>query len=148
MTSLRRHRPTTWPPARLFLAVSGACLLLIGVAGFALDSSFPTSSAHVAHGHAKIFGIFATNGWHNLGALAMAMPALGVALARPALSRVTALAVGGSNALVFLLFAIWEPSVFWIASNIADQVLHAALAVGGITSAVVLMTRSPGRQRG
>jgi hypothetical protein len=64
----------------------------------------------------------------------MAVPALGMALARPALARVTALAVGAANALVFLLFAIREPSVFLVASNVADQVLHAVLAVGGITS--------------
>lgn len=134
-TTLRRrdrHGSATWPPARLFLLVSGTCLLLVGVVGFTLDASYPTSSAAVAHSHAHVFGIFETNGWHNLGALMMALPALGVALARPALSRVVALAVGMSNALVFLLFAIGEPSAFWIASNTADQVLHAALAAGGV----------------
>lgn len=125
----------TWPPARVFLLISGTCLLLTGLVGLTLDSSFPTSSETMAHSHAHVFGVLETNGWHNLGALALALPALGVALVWPALSRVAALAVGVSNTLVFITFTIWHPSELLIASNPADQIMHAALAVGGVTSA-------------
>jgi hypothetical protein len=33
---------------------------------------------------------------------------------------------------ITLALLIWEPSTFWIASNTADQFIHASSAVGGI----------------
>ena len=120
-------------PARLYLLVSGGYLLVVGVVGFGLDASFPTSSAEVAASHGHLFGIFETNGWHNLGAVGLGLSALVVAIGRPGHSAVVAVLSGAANAGVFLLFAGWEPATFLVASNAADQVVHATLAVGGLT---------------
>lgn len=135
-------------PARLYLFVSGCYLLVVSVVsvvGFGLDSTFPTRSAEVAASHDHVFGVFATNGWHNLGAVALGLASLGVALGRPALSGAAAMASGLANTAVFLLLAAWDPATFLVASNDADQVMHAAMAVGGITAGGWdLLARSPG----
>jgi len=36
---------------------------------------------------------------------------------------------------------LWDPSTFWLASNAADQVVHAASAIGGVAAG--LLTRPP-----
>lgn len=118
--------------SRTFLAVSGAYLLLTGVAGFAVSGSFPVSSEAVDASHGHIFGVLETNGWHNLAALALAVPSLLVALRRPRWSPTVALASGFANTAVFVLFAVWGGATFLVASNDADQVVHAATALGGL----------------
>lgn len=124
--------PAYASPARMYLALSGAFLLVVAVVGFALDTSFPLTASAVTTGHAHVFGVFETNGWHSTGALSLALPAAAVAVARPVLSGAAALAVGLANAVVFLAFAVWDPALFLFASNAADQVMHIALAAGGI----------------
>jgi len=118
--------------ARGYLFVSGLFLVLTGVVGFALDTSFPTSSAEVADSHGHIFGILETNGWHNLAALSIGLPAVAVALKLPQVCPVFALITGVLNLGVFTSFALWSPDSFLFASNAGDQVLHALLALGGI----------------
>ena len=126
-----------WSAARSYLLLAGGFLLTIGVAGFAVGPGLPTSPAGVHDGHGHLFGVLATNGWHNLAALGVALPALATAFARPGLAAPVALAVGASHAVVFVAFAIWDPSRFLMAVNGADQVMHAALAGLGVASAVV-----------
>ncbi len=132
-----RHAKTAWSPARIYLVVSGVFLLVIGSAGFLVSSTFPIGAREVgsaAPGH--IFGIFETNGWHNLAGLASGAVALGFAQ-RPELSRLGALIKGGFYVGVTASIALWGGETFWIASNTADQVLHATLALGGVATGLV-----------
>lgn len=119
--------------ARAYLLGAGAFLLAVAVVGFTVDTSFPLTPHHVS-GHAHVFGVFQTNGWHTLAALALAVPSLWVALARPSLSGTAAVLVGAANGVVLVAFAVWDPAVFLIASNDADQVMHAVLAAAGIAT--------------
>lgn len=127
-----------WSPARIYLAITAVYLLLLGVAGFVADASFPTSSAAVGHHH--LFGIFDTNGWHNLAAIVFGAIAV-VALLDPVRARMGALVVAVPNALVFVTFALLDPSTFWFASNGADNVVHALLGFGGIAAALATRWR-------
>lgn len=125
-----------WTPARVFLLAGGTWLLVLGLVGFAVSSSFPIGAAEAETARsARIFGVFKTNGWHNLAAVLIAGAALPVAFLRPAWSRRVALAIGAIHVGVTAALFIWEPSTFWIASNTADQVVHATYAVLGIGSA-------------
>ncbi|MCY0611543.1 hypothetical protein OVV29_39125, partial [Klebsiella pneumoniae] len=56
-----------WTPARLILLAGGALLLVMGIVGFSVSSSFPVGAAQAEAAHsAHAFGILETNGWHNL----------------------------------------------------------------------------------
>jgi Domain of unknown function (DUF4383) len=127
-----------WSPARVYLAVTAAYLLVLGVAGFLSDASFPTSSAAVGHHH--VLGIFDTNGWHNLAGMVFGALAL-VAALDPTRARMGALIVAVPNAFVFVTFALVDPSTFWFASNGADNVVHAVLGFGGIAAALATPAR-------
>lgn len=112
--------------------VSGVYLLVTGLAGFAADGSFPLTQEAVEGSQGHIFGVLETNGWHNAAALAVAVPSLVVAALRPRWSSSAALASGLANAVVFVLFAVWGGATFLVASNDADQVVHASTAIGGL----------------
>jgi hypothetical protein len=73
-------------PARLYAALAGALLLVLGVAGFFYDASFGPLDAY-----AEALGALQVNGWLNL--LYVATGAVGVLVAG-ASSRGYALAVG------------------------------------------------------
>lgn len=146
MTTVFDRRPplgapsSAWSPARLFLVAAGIYLLVIGTAGFLYDASFPIGSDEAARaGSGQIFGIFETNGWHNLAGLVFGILAVAFAL-KPETARAGALVVGVPNALVLIAFALEDPRTFWFASNGADSVVHALLGFGGIAAA--LATRS------
>ena len=125
-------RGSEWTPARMFMAISFLYHLPLGVAGLMVDQSFPIGSSEAERaGSGDIFGVFETNGWHSVAALALAVISLYFAL-RPKRAREAALAIGVFHvALVAALFA-WEPETFWLASNTADQFIHATTAVAGI----------------
>ena len=128
-----------WTPARIFMAVSAAFHVPVAIAGFLYDRTFPIGpNAAATAGHAHVFGIFETNGWHTLGALAVGAVSAYYAL-RPLRARDGALALGVFHVALFVSLVLWTPSTFWIASNAADQVIHASTAIGGIGSA--LLTR-------
>jgi hypothetical protein len=62
-----------WTPARIFMAVSAAFHVPVAIAGFLYDRTFPIGpNAAATAGHAHVFGIFETNGWHTLCALVTA----------------------------------------------------------------------------
>ena len=129
---MRAERSETWSPARLYLVISGVLLLVIGSVGFLYDNDFATSAEAVRnteHGH--LFGIFATNGWHNLAGLASGSLALGLAI-RPEWARTGALIKGFMYVVVTSALAIWDGPTFWVALNTADQILHGSLAVTGL----------------
>lgn len=125
-----------WPWSRAFLIAAGGYLLVVGLVGFLVDATFPTSSAAVDDNAGHIFGVLETNGWHNVAAIAIAVPALAVAWKRPKWTRAMAMLVGVSNIVVFVAFELWDPATFWIASNAADQVVHASVGVGGVLAAL------------
>ena len=134
-----------WTPARLFLAASAVYHLILGIAGLAIDQTFPLGRTDTEQaGSAHIFGIFETNGWHSVAGLLLGVVSLYL-WARPARSREGALVVGASQLGVVMAFALWPPSTFSFASNGADQVIHAMTAIGGIGAA--LLTRPGGVDR-
>ncbi len=130
---------SAWSPARLYLVGSGIFLLVVAAAGFAVNTTFPIGATETQRaGSDHVFGILETNGWHNLAGLVSGVVALGFAL-KPEWARAGALLKGAFYVLVTSGIAIWGGETFWIASNAADQVVHASLAVGGLASG--LLTR-------
>jgi hypothetical protein len=135
-----------WTPARAFLGVSAVYHLLLAAAGLAIDQTFPVGADAAAQaGSEHVFGIFETNGWHSLAGLLLGVLSLYFVL-RPAHARPVAFALGLSQLGVVVAFAVATPATFWFASNGADQVVHAATAVGGIASA--LLTRRVSEEPG
>jgi hypothetical protein len=123
-----------WSPARIYLVVSGVFLIVSTAIGFGVDSSFPGSADAVrAADHGNIYGLFATNGWHNLSGMISGLVALGFAV-RPEWARTGALFKGFLYVAVTLSVAIWGGETFRIATNAADQVVHASLAVTGLAA--------------
>lgn len=130
-----------WTPARWFMLVAAVWHIPLGIIGLIYDRTFPIGSGAASRAHSEhIFGIFETNGWHNLAAVVIAVPSLAVVYAWPRFTRVMSLVVGVSNTAVFVLFAVIDPATVWVASNAADQVIHALTGAGGILAAIV--TRS------
>lgn len=134
-TTAGRAAGRNWSPARVYLVVTG--LLLVGgaIAGFRLGNSFPTT-ADAAHSveNPHIYGIFETNGWHNVSTLVSGTISLAFAL-RPRWARTGALAKGTLYAAVTISIAVWGPETFLLASNTADQIVHGSLAVTAFAAA-------------
>jgi hypothetical protein len=129
-----------WSPACWFLLAFAIVHLPLGVAGLVVDRSFPigAGAARVGDsGHA--FGVFETNGWHSLGALLLGILAAATVVS-PGRARPVALAIGAVHVWLVVSLVLWDPSNFWIASNDADQIVHASSAAGGLASG--LLTRS------
>lgn len=138
-----RARARAWSPARVYLVVSGVFLLVVAAAGFALNQNFAIGPDYLA-GHdasAHVFGILETNGWHSLAGLVSGVVALGFAL-RPEWARAGALVKGAFYVAVTTAIALWGPETFWIASNGADQVVHATLGVAGLASGLLTRPRA------
>ncbi|MGH7855922.1 MAG: DUF4383 domain-containing protein [Candidatus Binatia bacterium] len=136
---VRQRIGSDWSPARWYLLVSGVVLLLLGGLGFALNTSFPTSSADFGDS-AHLFGLFETNGWHNAAALGSGFLALGFAV-EERWSRLGAFVKGALYVAVTTALFVTEPGTLLVASNAADQVLHSALAVGGIATGLATPRR-------
>ena len=131
-----------WTPARVFLAVSAVFHLPVAVIGLAIDRTFPIGAEAAVHaGSEHIFGVLETNGWHSVAALIVGLVSLYYAL-YPRGARNAALALGAGHVFVVIGLMLWDPSTFWLASNAADQIVHASTAIGGIGSAL-LTTREP-----
>ena len=131
---LRVTSDVEWTPARVFLLITAIVHIPLGLVGFLYDRSFPLGAqATEAAGSAQVFGILETNGWHTLAALIVGVVALHGTL-NPSRARQTALILGVSHVGIFLSLVIWEPSTFWLASNAADQFIHAFTAIGGTIS--------------
>ena len=125
-------RQGDWTAARVFMLVAAVWHLGLGSVGFLYNSTFPIGAAAVrASESAHIFGIFETNGWHNAAAVGLGLVTLYFTL-RPARAREAALVIGVAQVGLTLAFVMWDPRTFWIASNTADQFVHASTAIGGI----------------
>ncbi|MFY9588581.1 MAG: DUF4383 domain-containing protein [Actinomycetota bacterium] len=129
---------TTWNLARWFLLIFAIVHLPLGVAGLVADRSFPLGTGATRAGDpGHVLGVFETNGWHSLGALLLGVLAA-AALIRPGRERPIALAIGALHVWLVLSLVLWDPSNFLIASNDADQIVHASSAVGGLVSGLLM----------
>lgn len=131
-TDIRARESERWSPARLYLVISGIVLLALAITGFAYSRSFPTDPDAVAEGAREAFGVLLTNGWHNLAGLLSGVVALGFAI-RPAWARTGALVKGAFYVAVTTSLLVLDGKTV-LASNWADQIIHASLAVGGIAT--------------
>jgi hypothetical protein len=124
-----------WSPARIYLVASGVFLLIVGVAGLAVNRSFPTSAGAVTSaGSGWLFGVLQTNGWHSVAGLASGAVALVFAL-KARWARTGAIVKGLFYISVTTSLFVAAPSTFLLVSNAGDQVVHASLAIGGIATA-------------
>ncbi len=128
-----RHRGRT--PAQWYCLLVGAALLLAGILGFIAEATFDTPA-----GGRDRFGdliVFEVNGWHNLVHLASGLVLLAAA-ARRSSAKVVALAFGLVYGVVTIIGLIDGSDVLGLFPvNAADNVLHIALSVLGIASALV-----------
>lgn len=115
-------------PAQVYALVFGVTLLVVGIVGFFVDSSFDAGSG--VQGDDLV--IFEVNGWHNLVHIATGL--LGLALmGRADTARLYALGFG----VVYLAVTIWgfidgSDVLGLIPVNSADNWLHVAIALTGI----------------
>jgi hypothetical protein len=118
-------------PAQTYALVFGATLLLVGIIGFAVNSSFDTGS-DISTGDKLI--VFEVSGWHNLVHIASGL--LGLALFRtPAGGRAYALGFGAVYLIVTIIgFADGNDVIGLIPVNAADNVLHLAIAALGLAA--------------
>ena len=135
----------SWSPARIYMAVGAVWHIPLGIAGLLYDQTFPVGSGAAATANSEtIFGIWETNGWHSLLALLLGIVMTYYTL-YPRHARDSALTIGLLHVGIVASLAVADPSTFWLASNGADQVVHASTAIGGVGSA--LLTRRTTRAR-
>lgn len=117
-------------PAQLYALLFGAVLLLVGIAGFFVDSSFDAGAG--VEGDELI--AFEVNGVHNLVHIASGL--LGLALAGTlAGARTFALGFGVVYLAVAIIgFVDGDDVLNLIPVNTADNWLHVAIAVTGIAA--------------
>lgn len=111
-------------PAQTYSLVFGATLLVVGIVGFFVNSSFDTGSN--INGDDLI--VFEVNGWENLVHIASGLVAL--ALARTeASARLFALGFGAVYAVVTIWgFVDGNDVLNLLTVNTADNILHLAIA--------------------
>lgn len=132
----RERKSEEWSPARIYLLASGIFLIAIAAGGFAVNLTFPTDSSLVDVTSEHLFGVLETNGWHNLAAVVSALLAFGFAM-KPEWARLGAFVKGICYVVATATITIWGGERFWIASNGADQVVHATLALSGLAAAAL-----------
>lgn len=116
-------------PAQWFCIVIGATLVLVGILGFFVESSFDTSTSGL-NGDDLI--VFEVNGWHNLvhilsGAFLLALSG------RHATARTAALAFGAIYGVVTIIGLVDGSDVLGLFPvNPADNVLHVLLTVAAL----------------
>jgi hypothetical protein len=125
-------RPNDRSPAQLYSLIFGATLLLAGIVGFFVDSSFGDVGSNVQGDELIAFEV---NGWHNIVHVLSGLLGLAVASNR-AYARAYALGFGA----VYLVVAIWgfatgDQVLFGlIPVNGADNVLHLLISLAGIAA--------------
>jgi len=130
-------------PARLYAALVGGVLVIVGVIGFFYSASFSTGDDLRAD---AVFGILDVNGWHNLVHIATGL--VGLAAAGYA-ARSYALALG----LAYTVLAIWGfletdngagTIIEVLPVNTEDNFLHLILGLSGLAAGAA--TPKPGRR--
>lgn len=119
-----------YTPAQIYALAFGATLLLVGIVGFAADSSFATGT-NISGGELIVFEV---NGWHNIVHILSGL--VGLAMWRnPATARTYALGFGAVYAVVTLWGFIDGNTVLGlIPVNAADNILHLVIAAAGIAA--------------
>ena len=131
-------------PVWWYLVVSGAYLVASAITGFVYTASFGVGPQASRVGAETIFGVFETNGWHNLAGLINGVAALGFAMTPTRIARAGSIFIGVASGLVAILLFVW-PDQPLLASNGADQVVHVSVAVGGIVAGLATRTEpAPG----
>ncbi|HEX2087049.1 MAG TPA: DUF4383 domain-containing protein [Solirubrobacteraceae bacterium] len=127
-----RHRDRARTPAQWYCTLAGLALLLAGIAGFIVDSTFDTGGG--IDGDKLI--VFEVNGIHNLVHIASGLVLLAAAAKRVSAKTVALLfgIVYGAVALIGLIDG--ETVLGLLPVNPADNVLHIALAAVGILAAI------------
>jgi hypothetical protein len=132
-----------WSPARVYLLVSGIYLVVFaGVVGFMYTRSFALGAQVRTdpNASARVLGIFVSNGWHNLLGVAGGVIALALVKSSPRTTRAAALWLGAYYLAVtvsLMVPASNDLAANIIATNGADNFVHAALGVGGIFAGLV-----------
>jgi hypothetical protein len=127
-----RHRDRGRTPAQWYCLLAGAALLLAGILGFIVDSTFDTGGD--IDGDALVG--FEVNGWHNIVHLLSGLLLL-AASAKRASAKTVALLFGIVYGVVALIGLIDGDTVLGlIPVNPADNILHIALSLAGIIAAL------------
>ena len=130
-------------PAQLYALLFGLTLLVAGILGFFVDSSFDVGNG--VQGDELI--AFEVNGIHNLVHIASGLLGLAVA-GSPANSRLYALGFGAVYLLVTIVgFVDGEDFLGLFPLNDADNFLHLAIALTGIAAGLASDPDPIGRGR-
>lgn len=138
VSTLRSRLPAGRPggrtPAQWYLFVSGLLVVLFGIAGAFVDNSFDLQ-LHTTHpgSQPKLFGIFMTNGWHNLAAVLAGAFALAMHPTRHA--RRAAAHVGIAYGVLTVAVALNVPLLLSV--DTYGNLVHLGLAVAGLASAAL-----------
>ena len=133
-------------PAQLYSLVFGATLLLAGILGFFVDSSFGDLGSNVQGDELVVFEV---NGWHNLVHIASGALGLMLAGSKPG-ARAFALGFGAVYLLVTLWGFITGDNVLFglLPVNGADNVLHLLIALAGLAAGAASPTETRPATRG
>ena len=131
-------------PAQWYCLIFGATLLLVGLLGFAFDSTFDTGSD--ING-SKLIGIFEVNAIHNLVHIASGLALLALSPKR-ATARLGALTFGAVYLIVTIIGLVDGETVLGLLPvNTADNLLHIAISAlaiaAGLASSGDDRARSP-----
>ncbi len=123
-----RHRDRGRTPAQLYCLLGGLALLLAGIVGFIVDSSFDTGSG--IDGDKLV--LFEVNGWHNLVHILSGLVLL-AAYRRWDTARNVAIGFGLVYGIVTIIGLIdGEDVIGLLPVNGADNVLHILLSALGL----------------
>ena len=127
-----RHRDRGRTPAQWYCLLAGLALLLGGLAGFIVDSTFDTGGD--IDGDALLG--FEVNGWHNIVHLLSGVLLLAASVKRASAKTVALLfgIVYGAVAIIGLIDG--DTVLVLIPVKPADNILHIALALTGILAAL------------
>jgi len=138
------HTSDAKTPAQIFAYLAGAVLVLVGLVGFIVDSTFQTGSGIDGD---KLLGIFEINGIHNIVHIASGLLLLAVAPKR-ASARTGVLAFGVIYGIVTVIGLIDGETVLGlIPVNPADNVLHIALTAAALLAAFASRADDNARDR-
>jgi len=143
MRDVWRHDPASgWSMSQMYALIVGLVLIALGGLGFAADSSFGTGATV----QGSVMAGFEVNGWHNSVHLLSGIVAVAVCRSEPA-ARLFALLFGAFYGVITVWGFIAGNHVLWlIPVNLADNLLHLAIATLGITAVLVDVARADARR--